>query len=85
MPARPLAGAVPYLKLFGTVAGGWLMARAAAGGAAALARGDGDPAFNQAKLLYGALLRRAYPGHRAALLPAIRGGGTVMSFDLEQF
>ena len=28
-PASAAAGAVPYLKLFGTVAGGWLMARAA--------------------------------------------------------
>ena len=28
-PASAAAGAVPYLKLFGTVTGGWLMARAA--------------------------------------------------------
>jgi len=48
--ARPLAGATPYLKLFGTVAGGAMMARAVG---ATLKRRDAngnDDAFYEAKL-----------------------------------
>ena len=46
-----LAGAVPTLKLFGTVAGGWQAARAALVAQAALDRGDNeDPAFYRAKI-----------------------------------
>jgi len=43
------AGAVPYLKLCGTVIGGWLMARAADAATAQLARGDADAGFLAAK------------------------------------
>ncbi|WP_300331325.1 acyl-CoA dehydrogenase [Accumulibacter sp.] len=39
------AGAVPFLKLLGTVAGGWLMARAALAAQARIAAGDSDPFF----------------------------------------
>ncbi|MEO8936864.1 MAG: acyl-CoA dehydrogenase [Burkholderiaceae bacterium] len=46
-PARAAAGAVPYLKLFGTVAGGWLMARAALIAAAKPVTNDAD--FYRAK------------------------------------
>ena len=45
------AGAVPYLKLLGIVAGGWLMARGALAAAQYLDSGDGDQEFCQAKLL----------------------------------
>jgi hypothetical protein len=44
-------GAVPLLELFGVVAGGWQMARAALAARRGLASGDGDRAFLQAKLL----------------------------------
>ncbi|GAN76868.1 acyl-CoA dehydrogenase [Acidisphaera rubrifaciens] len=45
------AGAVPYLKLFGTVAGGWQTARAAMAAAARLEGGDNaDRDFHQAKI-----------------------------------
>src|SRR5581483_11717002 len=44
-PAVALAGAMPFLELFGTVTAGWLMARAA------LASRDGDPDFAKAKHL----------------------------------
>ncbi|WP_372527250.1 acyl-CoA dehydrogenase [Piscinibacter sp.] len=43
------AGAVPYLKLCGTVIGGWLMARAADAATAQLARGDAHADFLAAK------------------------------------
>jgi hypothetical protein len=48
--AAAAAVAVPYLKLFGTVAGGWMMARAALVAGEKLGRPDGDRDFLQAKL-----------------------------------
>jgi len=44
------AGSVPYLKLWGIVAGGWQMGRAAMVAVDKLARGEGDAAFMRAKL-----------------------------------
>jgi acyl-CoA dehydrogenase len=50
-PRAVAAGAVPFLKLFGVVAGGWQMARAAGIAQARLAAGDNsDPGFYRAKL-----------------------------------
>jgi alkylation response protein AidB-like acyl-CoA dehydrogenase len=46
-----MAGAVPYLKLAGTVTGGWMMARSAAVAAKQLAAGGGDAEFLKAKLI----------------------------------
>ncbi|MNF02836.1 hypothetical protein D3C80_2020480 [compost metagenome] len=44
-------GAVPFLELFGIVAGGWQLARAALVAQQRLAEGDGEPAFYRSKLL----------------------------------
>ncbi len=44
------AGAVPFLRLFGTVAGGWQMARAALVAQGRIAAGDTDP-FYRAKIV----------------------------------
>ena len=44
------AASSPYLRLFGTVAGGWQMARAAERAEILLAEGEGDPAFLEAKI-----------------------------------
>ncbi|MGB8183316.1 MAG: acyl-CoA dehydrogenase C-terminal domain-containing protein, partial [Stellaceae bacterium] len=78
-----LAGAEPYLRLLGTVAGGWLMAQSAAAAARRLKVGASDRAFLEAKIA----TARFYAEHRLtqapALLPAIAGGGTVMGFDLD--
>ena len=49
-PEAVAAVAVPYLKLFGTVAGGWLMARAALIARSRLAAPSADRAFLEAKL-----------------------------------
>ena len=48
-PRRAIAGAVPYLKLFGLVAGGWVMVRNATAAAAHLELGEGDGKFLSAK------------------------------------
>jgi 3-(methylthio)propanoyl-CoA dehydrogenase len=44
------AGSVPYLKLAGIVLSGWQMGRAALAAQALLAKGEGDPAFLEAKI-----------------------------------
>ena len=43
-------GAMPYLRLWGVVAGGWMMARAALAATEALDAGEGDPGFMRAKI-----------------------------------
>ena len=50
-PGDAASGAMSYLRLWGTVAGGWLMARAALAANADLAKGEGDPDFLRAKIL----------------------------------
>jgi len=50
-PRSAFAGAVPFLKLMGIVAGGWQMARAARIAEKRLAEGKGDAAFYQAKII----------------------------------
>ncbi len=84
-PPRALAGAVPYLKLLGTVAGGWLMAKGALAAEARLEARTGDAGFNAAKLatarFYAEHVLPAAPG----LLPGVTGGATIMGFDLERF
>ncbi|MBI1365450.1 MAG: acyl-CoA dehydrogenase [Alphaproteobacteria bacterium] len=44
------AGAVPYLRLWGVVAGGWLMAKAALAATDMLESGEGDAEFLKAKI-----------------------------------
>jgi alkylation response protein AidB-like acyl-CoA dehydrogenase len=44
------AGAMPYLRLWGVVAGGWLMAKAALAAKADLTKGEGDETFLRAKM-----------------------------------
>jgi alkylation response protein AidB-like acyl-CoA dehydrogenase len=83
-PARTIAGAVPYLKLFGIVAGGSIMARAALAAQSRRDRGDGEDGFNQAKLATAAFYAEQYLPGAAGLLPAVRGGATIMDFDLEK-
>ena len=50
-PRRTAVGAVPFLELFGNVAGGWQMARAALVAQRQLAAGEGDAAFYRAKIV----------------------------------
>jgi len=77
-PAFAAAGAVPYLNLFGTVAAGWLMARLA------LAAQQGSHPLAAAKLatarFFAEQILAAVPG----LLPAIKGGSTVLGFEPDQ-
>ena len=75
-PAAALAGAMPFLELFGTVTAGWLMARAA------FVAGRGvDAEFAKAKRVTAQFFAEQRLAAAPALLQAIAGGATVMQLD----
>ena len=83
---RAAAGAFEYLRLFGTVAGGWLMTRAALKAAERLGQGKGDAGFVKTKLTVtrfyaDSVLARA----PAFLTPIMRAGDSVMALPEDQF
>jgi 3-(methylthio)propanoyl-CoA dehydrogenase len=80
------AGAVPFLKLMGVVAGGWQMARAALASERNLASGEADKSFYEAKIK----TARFYADHVLVQAPGLRdtvvkGGAGVMSLADDQF
>ena len=80
------AGAVPFLRLMGVVAGGWQMARAALVAEKKLAAGEGDQAFYKAKIV----TARFYADHVLVQAPGLRdtvlnGGAGAMALDEDQF
>jgi acyl-CoA dehydrogenase len=80
------AGAVPFLKLFGTVAGGWLMARAALVAKAQLDGGSGEHDFYRGKIA----TARFYAEHILPLAAAYghevtEGADSVMALEVGQF
>lgn len=85
-PRDAFAGAVPFLKLMGIVAGGWQMARAALVAEKHLAAGQGDSGFHRAKIT----TARFYGEHVLAQAPGLRntvmsGADSVMALPEEQF
>jgi len=86
-PTASLAGAVPFLKLMGIVAGGWQLARAAIAAERNLAAGEsGDRAFLEAKIA----TARFYADHVLVQAPGLRntvidGAAAVMALPEEQF
>jgi 3-(methylthio)propanoyl-CoA dehydrogenase len=80
------AGAVPFLKLMGVVAGGWQMARAALAAEKALAAKDADRGFLEAKIG----TARFYADHVLVQAPALKntvvnGSAGVMALSEDQF
>jgi alkylation response protein AidB-like acyl-CoA dehydrogenase len=85
-PRAQFAGAVPFLKLMGIVAGGWQMARAALVSEKKLASREGDVSFHEAKLA----TARFYADHVLVQAPGLRntvvnGSAAVMALSEEQF
>jgi hypothetical protein len=85
-PLASFAGAVPFLKLVGIVAGGWQMARAALAAEQKLARKSGDDSFYQAKIA----TARFYGDHvlvqaRGLRDTVVNGSAGVMALTDEQF
>jgi butyryl-CoA dehydrogenase len=85
-PHAAFAGAVPFLKLAGIVAGGWQMARAAVVCERKLSQADGDASFHKAKLatarFYGEHVLVQAPGLRDTV---VKGSAGVMALSEEQF
>jgi hypothetical protein len=80
------AGAVPFLKLFGVVAGGWQMARAALIAKARLDENSDDYDFYRAKLA----TARYFAEHVLPLAAAfkheiVHGSGSVLALEEAQF
>jgi 3-(methylsulfanyl)propanoyl-CoA dehydrogenase len=85
-PRAQFAGAVPFLKLVGIVAGGWQMARAALISEKRLSSRGGDTAFHEAKIT----TARFYTDHVLVQAPALRntvvnGAAGVLALSEEQF
>ena len=85
-PKAVAAVSVPYLKLFGTVAGGWMMSRAALVAQEKLKQPDADREFLQGKLA----TARFYAEHelpRAATLAreVTRGADSILAIDPAKF
>jgi acyl-CoA dehydrogenase len=82
---RVAVGAAPFLELFGVVAGGWQMGRAALAAAKRLREGEGDAPFYKAKLQ----TARFYADHvltRAAGLATtvVEGADAALAIEEEQ-
>ena len=77
-PALAAAGAVPYLNLFGTVIGGYLMARLA------IAAAQASHPLAAAKLATARFFAEHILAAGPGFLPAIRGGATVVGFDPDE-
>ena len=73
-PRDALAGATPYLRMFGTVVGGWLMGRQALLALEALGNEEGDPAVLRARLSTARFYAENILPSAAGLAPAVRSG-----------
>jgi hypothetical protein len=84
-PQRAAAVAVPYLELFGTVAGGWLMMKSAAI-AHAKAGGAGDRDYLASKMVTARFYaEHILPRARAYADTVLTGSSAVLELDPEQF
>jgi butyryl-CoA dehydrogenase len=82
-PHAAFAGAVPFLKLAGIVAGGWQMGRAAL---AAEKKMTSDPSFYQAKIATARFYGEHVLVHSAGLRDTVvKGSAGVMALTEEQF
>ncbi len=77
-PRAAAAGAAPYLRLFGLVAGGFVMAKAAAVALRALARSKENAAFLRSKLVSA----RFYADHWLSAAPSLVHAATAASSSM---
>jgi alkylation response protein AidB-like acyl-CoA dehydrogenase len=85
-PNAAYSGSVPYLMLAGNVVSGWQLARSYVAAHQALAAGDTDDAFMQAKMV----TARFYADHILSKAPSVRdgiveGAHSVTAMALEAF
>jgi butyryl-CoA dehydrogenase len=80
------AGSVPYLKLWGVVAGGWQMARAAKVAVDKLASGEGDAPFMRAKVATARFYaENLLPLADAYAHAAVNGSAPTLALAADQF
>jgi alkylation response protein AidB-like acyl-CoA dehydrogenase len=85
-PNAIAAVAVPYLKLFGTVAGGWVMARAALVAKRKLGDPQSDADFLSAKIASARFYaEHILPQARALADTVLSGSASVLALDAAQF
>jgi 3-(methylthio)propanoyl-CoA dehydrogenase len=80
-PVAALAGATPYLRMFGTVTGGWLLARSALAAIRLLAADDpADQGFLEDKVVTARFYAsQVLPTARGLLTPVTSGADTIMA------
>ena len=85
-PNDALAGATPYIRLFGLVIGGWLLARSALAASRLLHnRGGSDAVFLQEKIGTARFYAEQLLPQAAGLLPAVTAGaGPLFQIDLSR-
>ena len=85
-PNAVAAISVPYLKLWGIVAGGWQMARAASISDAKLTAGSGDADFYRAKIATARFYaEHILPQAQGLASAVVNGAGSVLELANEQF
>ena len=70
-PNQVLAGATPYLRMFGTVLGGWFHLRSAAAASSLILAGDGDAEFLSGRIAVARFYCRQLLPQVGGLLPAV--------------
>ena len=85
-PRSAHAVAVPYLKLWGLVTGGWQLARGALAAARHLAEGNGDKSFLTAKIQTARFYAEALMPQAAGLAQSVTGAGeSALGLTADQF
>jgi len=85
-PNAAFAGAVPFLKLMGIVAGGWQLARAALISESKINKKEGDQSFYAAKISTARFFADHVLSQAAGLSATVaQGASSVMSLTDEQF
>jgi hypothetical protein len=76
-PVEALSGATPYLRIFGIVTGGWLLARQALA-ASELSTGSEDKGYLSAKITTARYYAEQHLPQAAGLVPMVQAGSKVL-------
>ena len=73
-----LAGATPYLKQFGNVAGGYYLAKGALSAAGKIEQGDADAAYLESKILIAGFYADNFLSEAESLTAAVASGASIV-------
>ena len=77
-PVEALSGATPYLRIFGIVTGGWLLARQALAAHGELNAGSEDKGYLSAKITTARYYAEQHLPQAAGLVPMVQAGSKVL-------